>query len=177
MQVLTEEKIINKIYVIRGKKVMIDRDLAELYGVETRRLNEQVKRNIKRFPEDFMFQLTQLEFDNLKSQIATSSWGGRRTLPFVFTEQGVAMLSSVLNSDRAIAVNIQIIRVFTKMREMLETHKEILQKIDQLQRKEIEQDEKIMLIFEYIKQLEKSKQQELDQKNRKQIGYKTSDKQ
>lgn len=176
MQGLTEEKIINKIYVIRGKKVMIDKDLAELYDVETRRLNEQVKRNIKRFPNDFMFQLSHEEFDDLKSQIATSSWGGRRTIPFAFTEQGVAMLSSVLNSDRAIAVNIQIIRVFTKMREMLETHKEILQKIDQLQRKEIEQDEKIMLIFEYIKQLEKSKQQEVDQNNRKQIGYKTSDK-
>lgn len=176
MQVLTEEKIINKIYVIRGKKVMIDHDLAELYGVETRRLNEQVKRNIKRFPKDFMFQLTREEFYDLKSQIATPSWGGRRTLPFVFTEQGVAMLSSVLNSDRAIAVNIQIIRVFTKMREMLETHKEILQKIDQLQRKEIEQDEKIMLIFEYIKQLEQSKQQELEQKRRNRIGYKKSDK-
>jgi len=176
MQVLIEEKIINKIYVIRGKKVMIDKDLAELYNVETKVLKQQVKRNIERFPGDFMFELTQEEFNSLRSQIVTSNRGGTRYMPMVFTEQGVAMLSSVLNSDRAIAVNIQIIRVFTKMREMLETHKDILQKIDQLQRKEIEQDEKIMLIFEYIKQLEKSKQQELDQKNRKQIGYKRSNK-
>ena len=176
MQVLIEEKIINKIYVIRGKKVMIDKDLAELYNVETKVLKQQVKRNIERFPGDFMFELTQEEFNSLRSQIVTSNRGGTRYMPMVFTEQGVAMLSSVLNSDRAIAVNIQIIRVFTKMREMLETHKDILQRIDQLQRKEIEQDEKIMLIFEYIKQLEKSKQQELDQKNRKQIGYKRSNK-
>ena len=172
--VFTEERIINKIYLIRGKKVMIDSDLAELYGVETRVLNQSVKRNIKRFPEDFMFELTIEEFDNLKSQFVISSWGGRRKLPLAFTEQGVAMLSSVLNSDRAIAVNIQIIRVFTKMREMLETHKEILKKLDELQKKEIEQDEKIMLIFEYIKQLEEVKQQELDQKKRNQIGYKRS---
>ena len=176
MKVLIEEKIINKIYVIRGKKVMIDKDLAELYNVETKVLKQQVKRNIERFPGDFMFELTQEEFNSLRSQFVTSNRGGTRYMPMVFTEQGVAMLSSVLNSDRAIAVNIQIIRVFTKMREMLETHKDILQKIDQLQRKEIEQDEKIMLIFEYIKQLEKSKQQELDQKNRKQIGYKRSNK-
>ncbi len=172
--VFTEEKIINKIYLIRGKKVMIDSDLAELYGVETRVLNQSVKRNIKRFPEDFMFELTIEEFDNLKSQFVISSWGGRRKLPLAFTEQGVAMLSSVLNSDRAIAVNIQIIRVFTKMREILETHKEILKKLDELQKKEVEQDEKIMLIFEYIKQLEEVKQQELDQKKRNQIGYKRS---
>jgi len=176
MKVLIEEKIINKIYVIRGKKVMIDKDLAELYNVETKVLKQQVKRNIERFPGDFMFELTQEEFNSLRSQFVTSNRGGTRYMPMVFTEQGVAMLSSVLNSDRAIAVNIQIIRVFTKMREMLETHKDILQRIDQLQRKEIEQDEKIMLIFEYIKQLEKSKQQELDQKNRKQIGYKRSNK-
>lgn len=176
MQVLTEEKIINKIYVIRGKKVMIDKDLAELYDVETKQLKRSVRRNIERFPDDFMFELVSEEFYDLRSQIDTSSWGGTRYMPLVFTEQGVAMLSSVLNSDRAIAVNIQIIRVFTKMREMLETHKEILQKIDLLQRKEIEQDEKIMLIFEYIKQLEQSKQQELEQKRRNRIGYKKSDK-
>jgi hypothetical protein len=98
---------------------MLDEDLAELYDVETRRLNEQVKRNKARFPMDFMFQLTKEEFENLKSQFATSSWGGRRKLPHAFTEQGVAMLSGVLHSDRAIRVNIQIIRVFTRMREML----------------------------------------------------------
>jgi len=143
---------------------MLDEDLAELYGVETRRLNEQVRRNIARFPEDFMFQLTDKEFKNLKSQIATSSWGGRRKLPYAFTEQGVAMLSGVLNSERAIKVNIQIMRVFTRVREMLETHKEILKKLEYLERKDIEQDEKIMLIFEYLKQLEQIKQKELKER-------------
>lgn len=104
--IIPQEVIINKIYSIRGQKVMLDSDLAELYGVETKRLNEQVKRNNSRFPDDFMFQLTIQEWENLKSQIATSSWGGRRKLPYAFTEHGVLMLSSVLNSDRAIAVNI-----------------------------------------------------------------------
>ena len=116
----------NKIYLISGTKVMLDSDLAELYQVGTKRLNEQVKRNLGRFPEDFMFQLSKEQWENLKSQNATSSWGGRRTLPYVFTEQGVAMLSSVLNSNVAINVNIQIIRVFTKMREMLLTHRDLL---------------------------------------------------
>ena len=105
---------------------MLDRDLAELYDVETKRLNEQVKRNLNRFPDDFMFKLNKEEFNNLRSQIATSSWGGRRTIPFAFTEHGVLMLSSVLNSDRAIKVNIQIIRIFTKMREILLSHKDML---------------------------------------------------
>ena len=114
-----EEVVINKIYLIRGQKVMLDSYLAELYRVETKRLNEQVKRNISRFPEDFMFQLTESEFKNLKSQIATSSWGGRRKPPFCFTEHGVLMLSSILNSERAIKVNIQIMRIFTKIRETL----------------------------------------------------------
>ncbi len=172
--VLTEEKVINKIYLIRGKKVMLDRDLAELYDVETRIMNQAVKRNIKRFPEDFMFQLTSSELENWKSQIVMSRSEkiGLRRLPFAFTEQGVAMLSSVLNSERAISVNIQIIRVFAKMREMLETQNELLQKLEQLQKKEVEQDEKIMLIFEYLKQLEQSKQEELKQKQRNKIDYK-----
>lgn len=172
--ILPDEAIVNKIYVIRGKKVMIDRDLAELYGVETRVLNQAVRRSIKRFPEDFMFQMTIDEMQDWKSQIVISKSDkkGLRKPPLVFTEQGVAMLSSVLNSDRAILVNIQIIRVFTKMREILETHKEILQKLDQLQKKEIEQDDKIMLIFEYLKQLEQVKHEELEQSKRKKIGYK-----
>jgi len=154
---------------------MIDRDLAELYGVETRVLNQAVKRNAKRFPYDFMFQMNQEEFSNWKSQIVISNKEkmGLRKPPLVFTEQGVAMLSSVLNSDTAIMVNIQIIRVFTKIREMLETHNEILKKLDQLERKGIEQDDKIMLIFKYIRQFEVAKQQELDQKNRKRVGFKT----
>jgi hypothetical protein len=174
IQVLPDEAIVSKIYVIRGKKVMIDRDLAELYDVETRVLNQAVKRNEKRFPEDFMFQMRKEEMDNWKSQIVISNSEkmGLRKPPLVFTEQGVAMLSSVLNSDRAIMVNIKIIRVFTKMREMLESQKEILQKLEQLEKKGIEQDDKIMLIFEYLKQLEKSKQEELDFNSRPRIGFK-----
>ncbi len=123
-----DEIVINKIYLIREQKVMLDRDLAELYGVETRALNQAVKRNAERFPNDFMFQLTEEEFNNWKSQIvmSNSTKMGLRKKPLVFTEQGVAMLSSVLNSEIAIRVNIQIIRVFTKMREMLMSHKDIL---------------------------------------------------
>jgi hypothetical protein len=109
----------NKIYVIRGQRVMLDRDLSEMYGVETRRLNEQVKRNMKRFPQDFMFQLTSEEFENLKSQFATSRWGGTRKSPYVFTELGVAMLSSVLNSYTAIEINMNIMRAFITIRQLV----------------------------------------------------------
>ena len=176
MQILPDETIISKIYMIRGKKVMIDRDLAELYDVETRVLNQAVRRNEKRFPEDFMFHMTKEELEDWKSQIVISNSEkmGLRKPPLVFTEQGVAMLSSVLNSDRAIMVNIQIMRVFTKMRELVETHREILQKLEHLEKKDIEQDEKIMLIFEYLKQLEKAKQEELEFENRPKIGFKKS---
>jgi len=172
---IPEEIVMSKIYVIRGHKVMIDRDLAKLYNVETRVLNQAVKRNEKRFPDDFMFQLTQEELENWKSQIVTSNREkmGLRKPPLVFSEQGVAMLSSVLNSDRAIMVNIQIIRVFTKMRELLQTHKDILKKLEEIERKDIEQDKKIMLIFEYLKQFEEAKQQQQsEQENRKMIGFK-----
>ncbi len=130
-----QELIASKIYMIRGRKVMLDSDLAELYGVETRRLNEQVKRNLSRFPEDFMFQLTHEEMEDLMSQIAISSWGGRRKMPFVFSEQGVAMLSGVLHSERAIKVNIQIMRVFTKFRSLLQTQIDILHKLELLEKK------------------------------------------
>ena len=177
LQILPDETIINKIFIIRGHKVMMDRDLAELYGVDTRTLNQSVKRNLKRFPDDFMFQMTPEELKNWKSQIVISNIEkmGLRKPPFVFTEQGVAMLSSVLNSDRAISVNIQIIRVFTKMRSLLESHKEILKKLDTLERKDIEQDDNISLIFEYLKQLEQSKQEDTAFKERKRIGFKTKD--
>ena len=171
---LPDELIINKIILLRDQKVLIDRDLAELYGVETRILNQAVKRNIKRFPDDFMFQMTKEEFEIWKSQIVISNSDrmGLRKPPFVFTEQGVAMLSSVLNSDRAILVNIQIMRVFTKMRALLDSHKEILRKLDSIEKKDIEQDEKILLIFEYLKQLEQAKQEETIFKERKRIGFK-----
>ena len=120
--ILADTLISQKIYIIRGKKVMIDEDLAALYGVETKALNQAIKRNSTRFPDDFMFTLNRTETKNLRSQFVTSSskYGGRRYLPHAFTEQGVAMLSSVLNSDRAIQVNIQIMRMFTRLREMLE---------------------------------------------------------
>ena len=175
IQILPDEAIINKIYVIRNKKVMIDRDLAELYGVETRALNQAVRRNEMRFPVDFMFQMTVKEMQDWKSQIVISNSEkmGLRKPPLVFTEQGVAMLSSVLNSERAIMVNITIIRVFTKMRELVETHKEILLKLEQIEKKDIEQDDKISLIFEYLKQLEQTKRQDLEQKNRTKIGFKS----
>jgi phage regulator Rha-like protein len=144
--IIQNERIVGKIYMIRGEKVMFDRDLAELYEVETRVLNQAVKRNSDRFPADFMFQLNKTEADifskfknensdkNLKSQSVTSSWGGSRKLPLVFTEQGVAMLSSVLNSKRAIQVNIQIIRTFTNMRRILSTHKELREKIEKMEK-------------------------------------------
>lgn len=172
--VLTEEVIVNKIYQIRGKKVMIDRDLAKLYNVETRILNQAVKRNGKRFPEDFMFQLSLEELENWKSQIVISNQEkmGLRKPPLDFTEQGVAMLSSVLKSDSAIMVNVQIIRVFTKMRELLQTHKEILLKFDEIEKKDIEQDKKIMLIFKYLKQFEETKRRQIKQEERKKIGFK-----
>ena len=175
---LPNEIIENKIFFIRGQKVMIDRDLAELYGVETKYLKRQVKRNILRFPDDFMFELTKKEFQKWRSQFVTSKEDkqGLRYAPYAFTEDGVAQLSTVLKSERAIKVNLQIIRLFSRMRKMVLTHKEILNKLEELERKDIEHDDKIMLIFEYIKQFEEVKQQELEYKNRKRIGFKTPDK-
>lgn len=150
---IAEQKILNKIYVFRGQKVMLDEDLAELYGVETRRLNEQVRRNLKRFPKDFMFSLSAKEHQNLMSQNATSSWGGRRKLPYVFTEQGVAMLSSILNSDTAIEVNIRIIRVFTKIREYALTHRDILLKLAKMEKQVKGNSRDIENIFSVLKEL------------------------
>ena len=141
---------------------MLDSDLANLYGVETKRLKESVRRNIDRFPDDFMFILTNEDVKILRSQIASSSWGGSRYGNMVFTEQGVAMLSSVLNCKRAILVNIRIIRVFVRMRKMIESHSEILKKLEILEKKDLELDEKVNLIFEYLKQLEQSKQDDTD---------------
>ncbi len=168
--ILPDEVVINKIYLIRGQKVMLDRDLADLYGVETRTLNQAVKRNIERFPEDFMFQLNEEEFENLKSQIVTSSWGGIRKLPLAFTEQGVAMLSSVLNSSTAVQMNIQIIRVFTRMREIALTHKDILLKLERLEKEVTESKQDITLIFQALKKLLTTPQEK-----RKRIGFKSDD--
>ena len=153
---------------------MLDRDLSELYGVETKYLKRQVKRNIIRFPKDFMFELTEQEFKDWRSQFVTSNEDkmGLRYAPYAFTEDGVAQLSTVLSSERAIKVNIQIIRLFSKMRRIMLTQKDILYKLEELEKNDIEHDKKIELIFEYLKQLEQAKQQELEQKNRARIGFK-----
>ncbi len=152
---ITDEFLTNKIYFVRGHKIMLDNDLAELYNIETKRLKEAVRRNINRFPPDFMFELTSKEAESLRSHFATSKIGrgGSRYMPFCFTEQGVAMLSSVLNSETAILVNIQIIRVFTKMRALLSAHKELLYKLDKIEKKMEGYDEEIATIFRYLKKL------------------------
>ncbi|MFZ3065306.1 MAG: ORF6N domain-containing protein [Nitrospirota bacterium] len=149
---IPQQIIENKILFIRGKKVMLDRDLAMLYGVETRVLNQAVRRNKNRFPEDFMFQLTKEEMMNWKSQIVISNKDkmGLRKRPSAFTENGVAMLSSVLSSERAITVNIQIMRTFTKLREILATHKDLAQKLEEMEKK---YDAQFKVVFDTIRQL------------------------
>lgn len=169
---ITDEVVMSKIYVIREQKVMLDKDLAELYGVETKRLKEQVRRNIERFPEDFMFELTPEENRQLKEQIEQSGRGEHSKYPpFAFTEHGVLMLSSVLNSDRAIKVNIQVMRVYVRIREMIMLNKDILKRLEGIERKLTEHDGQILVIFEYLKQLEKAKQEELEYKTRPKIGF------
>lgn len=144
------------IYLIRGHRVMLDVDLAELYGVETGHLNRAVKRNSDRFPEDFVFSLSVQEVADLKCQIGiSSSWGGRRSPPYAFTEQGVAMLSSVLRSKKAALVNVEIMRTFVKMREMISAHSELATRIKQLERKIGKHDQEIVVLFEAIKELMK----------------------
>lgn len=152
---ISEELVMNKIYVFREQKVMLDSDLAYIYGVVTKRLKEAVRRNIERFPEDFMFELTREEFDSLRTQIASSKTGrgGARYLPMAFTEQGIAMLSSVLNSERAIRMNIQLIRIFTNMRKLVLSQKDMLLQLEKIERKVISHDEGIALIFEHLKRL------------------------
>lgn len=174
---LADEIIMDKIYFIRGQKVMLDRDLAKLYEVETRRLKEQVRRNLSRFPESFMFELTKQELEDWRNQFGGSNKEimGLRISPFVFTEHGVLMLANVLKSERAIIMSIRIIEVFVKIREMLMMHKDTLLRLENIDQKLSSHDDKIMLIFEYIKQFEETKQQELEQKNRTRIGYKTSE--
>jgi hypothetical protein len=163
--------IINKIIVIRDKKVMLDKDLAELYGVPTKRLNEQVRRNMKRFPLDFMFQLTEKEVKNLRSQIATSSWGGARTLPYVFTEHGAVMLASILNSDKAIRMNIHIVRVFTQIRQVLLDSNEFRLEIEKMKKQLEKHGENFQNVFRYLDELTEQKN-----KPRRQIGYKITKK-
>mgnify|MGYP001574942744 FL=1 len=155
-RMVVAEQIERKIYFIRGIKVMLDKDLAELYGVPTKRLNEQIKRNPKRFPSDFMFQLTMEEARASRSQFATLKKGKNiKYLPYAFTEQGVAMLSSVLNSDRAIEVNLQIMRVFVKLRELMMSHKDLARKVEELEKK---YDAQFRGVFEAIRRLMKEEE-------------------
>jgi phage regulator Rha-like protein len=167
-KVVPIEAIVSKIYMIRGLKVMLDRDLAELYGVETKQLKRAVRRNIDRFPSDFMFDLTRDEFTNLRSHIGTSSWGGERYVPMAFTEQGVAMLSSVLNSKRAIQVNIQRIRTFTKLRHALLDNENLRKGLEEL--KQIT-DERFQIVFETLDQLIN-----IENKPKKKIGFTAKEK-
>jgi hypothetical protein len=174
LQVLAvEQKILARIYFIRGEKVMLDKDLAGMYGVETKVFNQSIKRNIDRFPKDFMFMLSEKEWENLRSQFVTSSWGGVRYRPNVFTEQGVAMLSSILNSKTAIDVNIRIIRVFTKLREFALTHKEILLQLSKLEKETKGNRKDIENIFMVLKELLEQQRKPSLPKNR--IGFKHYD--
>lgn len=152
---VADKVIMNKIYVIRGHKVMIDRDLSELYGVETKRLKEAVRRHLSRFPEDFMFQMNRDEFENWRTQFASSNSlkMGLRHLPYCFTEQGATMLSCILSSERAIKVNIQLIRIFSRMRETLLTHKDILLQLEKIEERLSGHDGQIQTLFQYLKQL------------------------
>lgn len=168
-----DEIIMNKIYYIRGQKVMLDSDLAELYGVETRRLNEQVARNADRFPEDFMFRLNENEFESLMSQFATSKRGGRRKLPYMFSEHGVLMLSSILNSKQAIQVNIQVMRIFTRIRQMFVDNTEIRLEIEKIKNKLDNHDKNMEIVFRYLDEL--LEKQEHPNPPRKRIGYKPDD--
>ena len=167
-----DEVIMSRVYQIREQKVMFDRELAELYGVETRVLKQAVRRNIDRFPEDFMFELTKEEFADWRSQTVMSKRDrqGLRYPPFAFTEQGVAMLSSVLNSPQAIQINIQIIRVFTKLRQMVLTHQSILVKLNELESRVTNQDKSIHQLFDYLRQFISAQEEPP-----KQIGFKRKD--
>ena len=153
MDIVPIEHIASKIYLIRFRKVMLDRDLAELYGVETKQLKRAVRRNISRFPKDFMFELTKEELENLRSQFGTSSWGGARYKPMAFTEHGAIMAAGILNSPRAIDASINVVRAFVRLREMLSSHKDLAIKLSELENKMTEHDEQFAIVFDAIKQL------------------------
>jgi len=164
---IPDEVVMNKIYLIKDQRVMLDQDLAELYGVETKVLKQQVRRNIESFPSDFMFELTKEEFEHLRSQIVTSNRGGTRYTPMVFTEHGVLMLSSVLKSKRARQVNIHIMRIYNKLREMILTHKDLLVKMNELESKVANHDKGIKQVFAYMKQFIKEQKESTEP-----IGFK-----
>ena len=164
------DRIERQIFFIRGEKVLLDSDLAELYGVQTKELNKAVARNQDRFPSDFMFQLSHEEFDALRFQLGTSKRGGRRYRPYVFTEQGVAMLSSVLRSSRAVQVNVQIMRTFVRLRQMLSSNTGLSRKLDELEKK---YDQKFKIVFDVLRALTEEDEQEQQHQRRKRIGYHT----
>ena len=174
-QLLHDESLVSKIYFIRGQKVMLDRDLAELYGIETNVLKQAVKRNISRFPSDFMFGLMKPEFENLRSQFVTSSWGGTRYAPMAFTEQGIIMLSSVLGSQRAVDVNIRVVRLFIRLREIVSSNKEILQKLTELEKRMDSTNADVQNIFAVLRELVNPPQPS-PEPQREQIGYKRNNK-
>jgi hypothetical protein len=160
-------QIESRIFLVRGQKVMLDADLAELYGVPTKTLNQAIKRNAERFPEDFMFQLTAEEAANLRSQFVTSSWGGRRYFPFAFTEHGALMLGNVLKSERAVEVSLHIVRAFVRLRELVSGNKELAQKLSQLERKVGAHDNAIAEIINAIREL----MSPLEPKKKRPIGF------
>ena len=168
---VSDEMILDKIHVIRGQKVLLDRDLADLYGVQTKVLKQAVRRNDDRFPADFMFELSTAEFADLRSQFVTSSHGGTRYPPMAFTEHGVLMLSSVLRSERAIQMNIQIMRIFVRMREILMTHKNLLLKLSAIESKLEQHDQQLSTLYAYIKQLVKEHDERERLQHRKRIGF------
>lgn len=172
---ISERRILSTIMVIRGEKVILDSDLAELYGVETRRLNEQVRRNIKKFPQDFMFQLTKEELEYLKSQIATSSsgWGGRRSLPLVFTEHGALQAANVLNSEQASKMSVFIVRTFIRLREMALTNEKLSRKFEQLEKRVSDHDK---ILSELIRKIRKLIDTPKPNGKRKSIGFIISEK-
>ncbi|MCB9233543.1 MAG: ORF6N domain-containing protein [Bacteroidia bacterium] len=170
-EIISDEVVMHQIYLLRGEKVILDQDLAFLYQVETKQLKRQVRRNIERFPGDFMFELNAEEIENLRCQIGTSSWGGTRYAPMAFTEQGVAMLSSVLSSPVAIQVNIRIMRVFTRLRKMLGTQEEVKQKVKELEFRLNTHDEQIGSLIDFLKQYFQTENE------REAIGFKLESKQ
>jgi hypothetical protein len=167
--IIPNEVITNKIYFIRNQKVMLDRDLAALYEVETKRINEQIKRNSARFPENFMFQLNEIEYENLKSHFATSSWGGSRKLPYAFTEHGVLQLANVLKSERATQMSIKIIEVFVSLRDYLLTNLNLKIEVEAIKKKLVNHDKNIELVFSYLDELIEKRE---DKTERTKIGYK-----
>ncbi len=171
VQFIPDELVINKIYVIRGTKVMLDKDLAALYGVETKVFNQAIRRNTARFPEDFIFQLTKEEYDNLRSQFVTSRWGGTRYRPYAFTEQGVAMLSGIVNSEKAVAMNIAIVRAFVQIRKVVMENTKMAQLLLQLEERLDGHDAQLNEIYSAIENLLDDKVEKQTAKEKKRIGF------